>query len=420
MMRYVARAALSHFIILLRWIVLSCIVGLLVGAVSVGFHYGVEAATELRMSHPWMLWFLPVGGIVIVLLYKACGIEEDRGTNLVLVAVRENEPMALRTAPLIILSTIITHLFGGSSGREGAVLQIGASIASRLGRRVKLSEHTCRILVVCGMSAAFSALFGTPITAAIFAMEVVHVGVIHYSAIVPSLLSALVGLQVAQWFQVAPAAFAVSGVPVLEPLSLVKIIGMGILFAILSILFYQTMHLSAHLYQKYMKKPFLRAAAGGGLVILVTLLSGSYDYNGVGMGVIKAAVSGTARPEAFAFKILLTALTLGAGFKGGEIIPAFFAGATFGCVAGPFLGLPASFSAALGMVSVFCGVTNCPITSIILAYELFGGAGLPFFALSCAVSYMLSGYGGLYSEQKIVYSKLKPVPREEQERSLAS
>ncbi|MPM42440.1 Chloride/fluoride channel protein [bioreactor metagenome] len=155
-------------------------------------------------------------------------------------------------------------------------------------------------------------------------------------------------------------------------------------------------------------------------MILVTLIAGSYDYNGAGMSVITAAVNGTARPEAFAFKLILTAITLGAGFKGGEIIPAFFVGATFGCVSGPFLGLSSSFSAALGLVSVFCGVTNCPITSIILAFELFGGAGLPFFALSCAVSYMLSGYGGLYSEQKIVYSKLKPVPREEQERSLAS
>jgi len=419
-MKSIAGSVLSHLVILLRWIVLSCIVGLLVGAVSVAFHYGVEAATELRLSYPWLLWFLPVGGIVIVFLYKICGIDEDRGTNLVLVAVRENEPMPLRTAPLIILSTIITHLVGGSSGREGAVLQIGASIASDIARRIKLSEHTCRIMVVCGMSAAFSALFGTPLTAAIFAMEVVHVGVIHYSAIVPSILSALVGLEVARWFSVAPTAFAVSGIPVLEPLSLIKIIGLGILFAILSILFYQAMHFSSHLYQKYIKKPFLRIAVGGGLVILITLIVGSYDYNGAGMGVIAAAVSGTARPEAFALKILLTALTLGAGFKGGEIIPVFFTGATFGCVAGPFLGIPSSFSAALGLVSVFCGVTNCPITSIILAYELFGGMGLPFFALCCAVSYMLSGYGGLYSEQRIVYSKLKPIPREEQERSLAS
>ncbi len=227
----------------------------------------------------------------------------------------------------------------------------------------------------------------------------------------------MVALQYAEWFQVAPTAFAVAGIPAMEPLCLVKIIGMGILFAILSILFYQTMHLSAHLYQKYMKRPFLRAAVGGGLVILVTLISGSYAYNGVGKGVIYIRSERHARAEAFAYKNLLTA-RLGRGLQGTNH-PAFFAGATFGCVTGHFLGLPASFSRP-GMVSVFCGVTNCPVTSIILAYELFGGAGLPFFALSCAVSYMLSGYGGLYSEQKIVYSKLKPVPREEQERSLAS
>ena len=335
-------------------------------------------------------------------------MERDRGTNFVLAAVRENEPMRLRTAPLIIAATVITHLVGGSAGREGAALQMGGAISGRLGRWMRLDEKDERIITMCGMSAGFAALFGTPLAAAVFSMEMVSVGVMYYAAMVPCLLSALIARLTAGLLGAVPAAFDLAALPELSAPNMARLAVLGVLCALLSILFCTAMHQAARFYGRVTDKPVVRAVLGGALVLALTLLLGTEDYCGAGMEVIGRAVAGTARPEAFLLKIGLTALTLGAGFKGGEIVPSFFAGATFGCVAGPLLGLPASFGAAAGLTAVFCGVTNCPMTSILLAYELFGGAGLPQFALVCAVSFMLSGYSGLYSEQKIIYSKLRP------------
>ena len=404
-----------------KWVVFALIIGLTAGAVSTAFYYALAEVTALREGNHWLIWLLPLGGIAIVTLYRVCGMEKDRGTNFVLVAVRENAALPLRTAPLVFISAVITHLVGGSSGREGAILQIGGSISSKIGRWMHLDDKDSRIITMCGMSAAFSALFGTPLTAAMFAMEVVSVGVLYYAAIVPCVLSAIVGLWVAKAFGVPVTAFVLEGVPNLTPLTLAQVIGMGILFALVSILFCRVMHAAPKLYDRYLPNPFLRAAVGGALVIGLTFLvwiwnPGTYDYNGAGTAVIQSAIGGTARPEAFLLKMLFTAVTLGAGFKGGEIVPVFFTGATFGCTVAPLLGLHPSFGAGLGMVCVFCGVTNCPISSLLLALELFAGDSLGMFtgqslclfAVCLAVSYMLSGYYGLYSEQKIVYSKLRP------------
>ena len=316
---------------------------------------------------------------------------------------------------------MLTHLCGGSSGREGAILQIGGSISSKVGRWMRLDDKDRRIITMCGMSAAFSALFGTPLTAAMFSMEVTSVGVLYYAAIVPCVLSSIVGLWMAQAFHVPPTQFSLDGVPNLTPLTLVQVIGLGILFALLSVFFCRLMHAAPHLYDKYLPNHLVRAAVGGGVVIALTFLvwlwnPGTYDYNGAGEAVLHAAIEGQARPEAFLLKMLFTTITLGAGFKGGEIVPVFFTGATFGCTAAPLLGLHPSFGAGLGMVSVFCGVTNCPLTALLLSLELFAGdsygmftgQSLGLFAVCIAVSYMLSGYYGLYSEQKILYSKLRP------------
>ena len=404
----------------LKWLIFAAVIGLAVGCVGTGFFYAIAGATALRAAHPWLLGLLPLGGVAIALVYRACGMEHDRGTNFVLATVRENAAPPLRTAPLVFFSTVLTHLVGGSAGREGAILQIGGSISFAVGRWVHLDDKDSRVITMCGMSAGFAALFGTPLTAALFSMEVVSVGVLYYAAIVPCILSAVIGLEVAQLFGVAPTAFTLSGIPALGPLALIQCIAMGVLFALLSILFCRVMHAVSGLYGRLLPHVPVRAAVGGGLVIALTVSvwiwdPGSFDYNGAGGGVIRAAVEGHARPEAFLLKILFTAFTLGAGFKGGEIIPVFFTGATFGCIAAPLLGLSASFGAGLGMVSVFCGVTNCPLTSLLLALELFAGSSsgmltsqsLCLFGACIGVSYMLSGYYGLYSEQKIVYSKLR-------------
>ena len=407
--------------IFVKWLIFALVIGLVAGAVSTAFSYALTGVTALREDNPWLIWLLPAGGAAIVALYRLCGMERDRGTNFVLVAVRENAALPLRTAPLVFLSTVLTHLVGGSSGREGAILQIGGSISSKIGRWMHLDDKDSRVITMCGMSAAFAALFGTPLTAAMFAMEVVSVGVLYYAAIVPCVLSAIIGLWVSKGFGVPVTAFDLQGVPNLTPLTLAQAIGMGVLFALVSILFCRMMHAAPKIYDRFLPHPMARAAVGGAVVIGLTFLvwiwnPGTYDYNGAGTGVIHAAIGGTARPEAFLLKMLFTAVTLGAGFKGGEIVPVFFTGATFGCTVAPLLGLHPSFGAGLGMVSVFCGVTNCPLTSLLLALELFAGdsygmftgQSLGLFAVSIGVSYMLSGYYSLYSEQKIVYSKFRP------------
>ena len=392
-----------------KWLLYSCLIGVVVGLVAVAFHLGIDLAAELRGEHPNIIWLLPLGGMAIVLLYRVCGMEKDRGTNLVLVAVRDAERLKLRTAPLIFLSTILTHLVGGSAGREGAALQLGASLSAYAGRKLGLDELDGRIVVMCGMAAAFSALFGTPLTAAVFAMEVVTVGRMYYAAMVPCLLSSYTAALVAHGF----GLHAIHGYPVHDALELeltpiLQTAALGVLCALLSILFCKAMHAAPKLYARYLPDPLARAAAGGALVLALTLAIGSQTYNGAGDGVIRQLLAGDTIPEAFLLKILFTALTLGAGFRGGEIVPVLFTGCAFGTWAGPLLGLPHGFSGALGMAAVFCGATNCPLSSILLAFELFGGQGLPLYALCCGVAYMLSGYHGLYSEQKIIYSKFRP------------
>lgn len=407
--------------VFLRRYLAAVLIGALVGVVGVAFHHAIETATEIRTHFPWFLLLLPVGGAAIVGLYHACGMDKDRGTNLVLAAVRDNEPMRLRTAPLIFLSTVLTHLVGGSSGREGAALQLGASISSKISQTLHLKEYDSRILTVCGMAAGFSALFGTPLAAAVFALEVVHVGVLHYAALVPALAASFIGHLVAVACHVAPTAYAVSGAPDLTALSLLQATLLGALCAAVAVLFCHAMYTAHHLYDHHLPNPYLRAVVGGILVLMLTVIVGLAHgsalgcpiYNGAGGNLIAAAIEGgQALPWDFLLKILFTAVTLGAGFRGGEIVPTFAVGATFGCVAAPLLGLSPSFGGALGMVALFCGVTNCPLTSILLAYELFGGTGLPLYALGVAVTYHLSGYSSLYDEQSIVYSKLHPILNE--------
>ncbi|XOQ47822.1 MAG: Chloride/fluoride channel protein [Eubacteriales bacterium] len=393
--------------VFLKWILLSCLTGGVVGLVGAAFSFCLKFVTGFRTAHMEAVYFLPFAGIAIVFLYHACKVTSPQGTNLVLLAVRSTEEVPLRMAPLIFVSTCITHLFGGSAGREGAALQIGGSLGFQMGRLFRLDEKDLHIMTMCGMSAAFSALFGTPLTSAIFAMEVISVGIMYYAALVPCVTASLVGAAVADSFGVAPTAFSVTDIPAPEPAAFLRVILLAALCAGVSVLLCYSMKYTGEFFQKKLKNPYLRAAAGGAAVVLLMLVFGT-DYLGAGMESIENAMNGTAKPEAFLLKILFTAVTLGVGFKGGEIVPSFFAGATFGCVAGGLIGLSPSFGASVGLMAVFCGVTNCPLTSLVLSIELFGAKGAAFYLLAAAVSYMLSGYTGLYSRQKIMYSKFRP------------
>jgi len=390
----------------LKWLLLSVIVGLICGAAGTLFNLVLTYVTELRTNNSWLLYCLPLAGLLTVFLYEKTN-PSDYGTNMVLTAIRDDEKMKARSAPLIFISTALTHLTGGSAGREGAALLIGGSLSSKLTKLFHLDEKDSRVLVMCGASACFAALFGTPITAAVFSIEMVSVGIMYFSAIVPTTIAALVGASLSRYMGIAPTAFTLSVIPEDTLFNYAIVIVIGFLIAIMSIAFCYSIHKTSHIMADLFKNKYLRIVAGALIIIGLTLLSGTYDYNGAGGNIIAKAISGETKSFAFLFKLIFTAITLGCGFNGGEIVPVFFIGSTFGCLLGQILGIDPGFSAALGMVALFCGVTNCPISSLLLAIEVFGIDGLWFFALCCAISFMLSGNYSLYSEQHIVYSKVK-------------
>ncbi|MCM1229139.1 MAG: chloride channel protein [Ruminococcus flavefaciens] len=389
----------------LKWLVIGSVMGIVIGLVGTLFHLCSGFAETFRESHSWTIFLLPVAGAVIAYFYDAMHYSHDKGTNLVLLAVRDNKIMGIHHAVCIFVATVITHLCGGSSGREGASLQIGAALGSFTGRKLKFDDDDKRMMTMCSMSAMFAAVFGTPITAAIFSMEVISVGIFYYSAIVPCVVSALIASYISSLFGISHIAVSVN-LPEMNPLLYLKIAFIGAVCALLSVIFCMSMSGTGKLFKK-IKNQALRAVVGGVIVVVLTLLVQNRDYNGTGGAMIVSAFSEQPFVLAFAVKIIFTVVTLGSGFKGGEIFPVFFIGSSFGSVFAPLLGLDCSVGAAIGMVSLFCGVTNCPVASILLAIELFGGEGIGIYVLACAVSYMLSGYRGLYSEQKILYSKIK-------------
>ena len=394
----------QYAVTLLKWMVLGGVIGLVGGIIGSLFHIGVDTATQMRLAHPWVLYLMPVGGLAIVGLYRLTKTE-GKGTNDIIASVHFGEQVPGLLVPVIFVSTVITHLCGGSAGREGAALQIGGGIGYQAGRLLRLGEKDLPLATLCGMSGVFAALFGTPLTATVFALEVISVGVLYYAGLVPCLTAALTGYLGSVLMGVPPTRFTVT-VPGLEVRTMLLVMVLALLCAVVSILFCRGLHGVEHLLKRTLKNPYLRVAVGAAVLIGLTLLTNG-DYNGAGMEVIGRAIAGQADPWAWVWKLLFTAITIGCGFKGGEVVPSFFVGAAFGCVAAGWLGLPAGFGAAMGLVSVFCGAVNCPLASIILSVELFGSGDLLYFAMACSISYLISGYCGLYSSQTILYSKLR-------------
>lgn len=397
----------KSLLVFLRWAILTLVIGIIIGFVGVAFVYTIRKVTELRQDFPWILLGLPFGGMLIVFLYRITRNHGDRGTNTVIASLRSESTIPAKMAPLIFISTAITHLFGGSAGREGAALQIGGSIANLFGKAFRLNEADMRILILAGMSAAFSAIFRTPIAAVVFAMEVGFIGVMRYSALLPCTIASVTASFVAEKCGLGLTQYSVLNIPQFSPVSILQTLMLGILCAVLSIVFCILLHATEELIEHYIKNPYLRIAAAGIVILLLGLLFRSFDYFGVGDQVIRNAIAGKTVWYAFLAKMLFTAVTLGGGFKGGEIVPTFFIGATFGCLMGSILGLSPSLCAALGMIGMFCGVTNCPLASLLIAAELFGMQCIPFALIVIAVTFLLSGYQGLYKEQRFLYSKYK-------------
>lgn len=404
----VAKEEGRQLVIFGKWLVFSLLTGVIVGSVGTAFAYCMQYVTTIRQNHVWLIGGLPFAGMLIVLLYKLCHQEHNKGTNMVITAIRTDELIHARTAPLIFISTLLTHICGGSAGREGAALQLGGSIGESIGRVFRFDEKDRTIIIMCGMSAAFSAVFGTPLAAVVFPMEMVSVGIMYYAALVPCTVASLTAHQIAVFFGVHGEHFEIGAIPELTAETVVKMGLIAILCAFLSILFCILLHQTEKYLKRWLKNPYLRIAVCGCGVILLTVLFGT-DYNGTGMDVITQAVEGgQVYYGAFLLKLIFTALTLGAGYKGGEIVPSFFLGATFGCTLGNLLGISPMLCAAAGMIGVFCGVTNSPMTALFISFELFGMEGMFYYLIMIAICYMLSGYFGLYKSQKIMYSKSEP------------
>jgi len=388
-----------------KWVLLGILVGDIVGLVSVAFHFAVDYATKFRITHSFIVFMLPLGGLFIVWFYKALGVENDQGTNYVLVSCREEKTVPFKLTPLIFVGTTVTHLFGGSAGREGAALQMGSSISNTIGRLFKFDNSDMNIMSMCGMAAAFSALFGTPVTAAIFSIEVIHIGVMRFSALLPCIVASITGYLVSKYLGVSPTVFNIKQINTLDVSNMCRVLMLAVLCAFVSTFFCYVLKKTAKFYADYFENKYLRAAVGGIIIVVITLIAGTGDYNGMGMDVIKRMFNGRFPIYAFLLKTIFTAFTLGAGFKGGEIVPSFYVGAAFGNAVAPIFGISPAFGAGIGIISVFCGVTNCPVAALVLGVELFGAQGMVYYAAACAVSYMLSGYTSLYTSQKILYSK---------------
>lgn len=392
-----------HFV---KWNVLAIFTGVVIGVISSAFGHALSTVTGWRNKYPWLLFGLPLAGVIIIFLYKKFG-KDDGGTNQVFSTVRNRDEVPATAAPLIFVSTILTHLTGGSAGREGAAIQLGGSIANQLGRWMKMDEEDTHVIVMCGMSAAFAALFGTPMAAAIFSLEVISVGIMYYTALMPCLIASLTAAGVANALGIHAEHFFEGFVPELTIVGGVKMGIVILVCSIVSILFCMTLKKVGKVYGK-MKNKYVRIVVASVIIIGLNLFLQTNDYMGAGTELIVQTVQfGKVETWAFFWKILLTALTMKAGFKGGEIVPSFCIGATLGCAMGHLIGFEPRLCAACGMVAVFCGVTNCPITSMLIAFELFGFEGVSYFLIAIAVSYATSGYYGLYKDQTIVYSKYK-------------
>ena len=315
-------------------------------------------------------------------------------------------------SPTIVLASTVTHLFGGSAGREGAALQIGASNATLISRALRLGRRDRRILILCGMSAVFAGLFGTPLTATLFCMEFLSVGMLFSPALLPGYLAAYTASRVSAALGVHAEGLLLETTTVVTLGNSWRFLILAVLVSLVGILMCWLFHKAEHLAQHHVKNPWIRIVIGGCLIMVLTLLVGDQRYNGAGMDMALGAVEGHADWFDFALKMVFTAVTLAAGFKGGEIVPTFCIGATFGCVVGGLLGLDPGICGALGLIGLFCCATNSPFASIVLSIEMFGGANLHLFALVCVVCFVLSGQGGLYSSQMHIFGKTSTNPLE--------
>ena len=409
-------AFISHLQQMLRWTLLALPVAVVAGSATAFFLWSLEGVTRLQWAHPWLLWLLPVGGVAVGLIYHYLGKNSHQGNNLLIDEIHQpGGGVPTRMAPLVLLGTLVTHLFGGSAGREGTALQMGGSLADMLARWFRVGKENRRLMLMSGVAAGFGAVFGTPLTGAIFAMEVLVIGRLQYEALVPVLVASLVGdATCSAWgihhtvYHLDVAHTAGTHAP-FHLLLLGKTVLAGIAFGLAGFLFSELTHRVQREMARLVPYAPLRPALGGVIVIALMFAVGSRDYLGLGVdappgghvSIVASFEEGGATSGSWLWKTVFTAVTVGSGFKGGEVTPLFFIGSTLGHAVGNLLQEPVALFAALGFIAVFAGAANTPLACTVMGVELFGAHFAVYFGVACFVSYHFSGHSGIYLSQRL-------------------
>lgn len=401
------RSHLALWSTFVKWIVLGSVVGILSGTASAFFLKSLDYVTDVRLDHPWLLYLLPLGGALVSFIYMRYGKNSSKGNNLILEQIGDGqETIPLRMAPLVLFGTLVTHLFGGSAGREGTAVQMGGSLAEWFGRLIRISPMDRKILLMCGISGGFGSIFGTPLAGTLFGLEVVTIGIISQQALLPCFVASFVGdLVTTRLWGVHHSQYVVTEIPSLGLLILLKVILASVVFGLVSILFSELTHFLKRTFTTFVSNPMLKSAIGGLIIIGLVFLVGSRDYIGLGLPLINDSFEGEVSPFAFLWKLIFTAFTLGTGFQGGEVTPLFAIGATLGNSLAGILHVYGPFLASLGFIAVFCGATSTPFACFLMGIELFGSEGAIYMFIACVVSYLFSGHTSIYTSQVIGVSK---------------
>lgn len=386
---------------LLRWTPIAVAAGVMGGTASALLLWSLNVATAIREAHLWLILLLAPAGYVVGLLYKHVGQKVEAGNNLILEEVHNpHDTIPGRMTPLILLGTFLTHLFGGSAGREGTAIQTGASLADQLNKPLRLDAAGRRILLMAGISAGFASVFGTPLAGAVFGLEVLAIGSLTYEAIAPCFLAAFIGDFTTKAWHIHHTVYTVADVPTLAPAKLFAAMAAGACFGLMAMFFARTTHAVSHFMKRRFRRSELRPFAGGLAVSFAVFATHTTRYIGLGIPTIQAAFTQRLPWYDFLGKSIFTSVTLGSGFKGGEVTPLFYIGATMGNSLSHFLSLPVGLLAGMGFVAVFAGAANTPIASTLMAVELFGSEAGAFAAIACVGSYLFSGQSGIYGAQR--------------------
>ena len=385
----------------IKWFMLSILSGIIIGIVISLFLKSLQFATSTRQSYPVIILLLPFGGALVSYLYLRYGKDSSKGNNLIIERINKGEAnIPFRMAPLVFFGTFITHLFGGSAGREGTGVQIGASICSKLSKILRLNEKDTTMIIISGVSSGFGVVFGTPIAGTIFGLEVSTVGKMRYEAIIPCLISSFIGNSIAKALKVHHSHYVMEVVSSSDYSIFYKVILCSILFGLVSKLFSELTGNLKKFFTKLIPKPYIKSFVGGCIVIIIALVLQTQIYLGLSLDLLQDAFENNVVGYAFLIKLILTSITLATGFQGGEVTPLFVIGATLGNFLAPIIDLPLSFLAGLGMIAVFCGGTKTPLASFAMGLELFGGGNIKYIFITCVISYVFAGKSGIYSSQE--------------------